>query len=136
MKNIKNTIAATTGLSLLAISNVALAASNWNWWTSAWLGASDFYKSNDGSRVTTSTQSFDQVIVTWIWWISGFLYLAAVIMGLWGAYNILTAGGDEEKVKKGKDIIIRAVLWIIAVFSVSIIMNFAIKALFNNTATA
>lgn len=134
MRKVKNTISAAAGLSLLAVSNVALAASAGT--TTAGMNSSNFYNSNNGSSLTTSTRSLDEVIVGWLGWISGFLYIAAVIMGLWGAYNILTAGGDEEKVKKGKDIIIRAVLWIIAVFSVSIIMNFAIKALFSNTATS
>lgn len=134
MRKVKNTISAAAGLSLLAVSNVALAASAGT--TTAGMNSSNFYNSNNGSSLTTSTRSLDEVIVGWLGWISGFLYIAAVIMWLWWAYNILTAGGDEEKVKKGKDIIIRAVLWIIAVFSVSIIMNFAIKALFSNTATS
>lgn len=29
-----------------------------------------------------------------------FLYLIAVVYAIWGGFNILTAGGDEEKVKK------------------------------------
>lgn len=134
MKKVKNTISAAAGLSLLAISNVALAASAGS--TTAGLNSGNFYSSNNGSALTTSTKDAPEVVSGWLVWLTWFLFFAAVIMGLWGAYNILTAGGDEEKVKKGKDIIIRAVLWIVAVFSVSIIMNFVIRALFSNTATA
>lgn len=134
MRKVKNTIYATAGLSLLAVSNVALAASAGT--TTAGMNSSNFYSSNNASALTTSTKDAPDIVSGWLVWITWFLFFAAVIMWLWWAYNILTAGGDEEKVKKGKDIIIRAVLWIIAVFSVSIIMNFVIKALFSNTATS
>lgn len=132
MKNLKNVTWAGLGLGLLAISNVALAASNW---TTKWLSSNDFYKSADGnnSSVTTTTASLDTIAAKWISWWAWFLYFAAVIMWLWWAYNILTAWGDEDKVKKGKDIIIRAVLWLIAVFLVSSIMNFVIQSLFGQT---
>lgn len=123
MKKVKNTISAAAGLSLLAVSNTALAVSSR-------INDSSAFKNGSGDELQTSWLGLDSVIGNMIVWISGFLYFAAVIMGLWGAYNILTAGGDEEKVKKGKDIIIRAVLWIIAVFLVSIIMNFVISSIF------
>ena len=83
MTKMKNTIKASVGLWLLAVSNVALAASN-------------------------SSSNYTR-------------------------WNILTAAGDEEKVKKGKDIIIRAVFWIVAIFSINIIMKFVIEALFSNS---
>lgn len=117
----KNTIKAGVGLSALAISNVAMAANM-------------FDKNSGGVEATiwTSKKSFDQLVLDWISYISGFLYLIAVVIGLWWAFNILTAAGDEDKVKKGKDIIVRAILWLIAVFAVSVIMRFVISALFTN----
>jgi len=56
-----------------------------------------------------SGQNADNVLETWIGYLTGFLYLIAVVMILWGAFNILTAAGDEEKVKKGKTVLMQAV---------------------------
>ena len=43
-------------------------------------------------------------------WILGFTALAAVAFALYGGYQILTAGWDDDKAKKGKTTLIRAVL--------------------------
>lgn len=121
MKKIWNTIKASIGLGLLATTNVTMAAGNvrfTNW---------------SEERLKTTDNPLDQVITNWINYISTFLGLIAVCIGLWWAFNILTAAGDEEKVKTGKAIIIRAVLWLVAVFAVNIIMRFVISALFNNS---
>jgi hypothetical protein len=50
----------------------------------------------------------DTVIQTWLGNLLSFLYLVAVLIAIWGGFNILTAAGDEEKVKKGKTILIQA----------------------------
>jgi hypothetical protein len=44
------------------------------------------------------------------------LVVISVIIGLAGAYNILTAGGVAEKVNKGRDLIIYAIIGIIVAF--------------------
>ncbi len=44
------------------------------------------------------------------------LIVVAVIIGLAGGYNILTAGGDAEKVNKGRDLILYAILGVIICF--------------------
>ena len=44
------------------------------------------------------------------------LIVIAVVMGLAGAYNILTAGGAAEKVNKGRDLIIYAIIGVIVAF--------------------
>ncbi len=44
-----------------------------------------------------------------------FLALLAVIYGIYGGFMILTAGGDEERVKKGRTIIIQVVIGIIVI---------------------
>lgn len=65
----------------------------------------------------------DQVAQQWIVNIMGFLALAAILYGLWGGFNILTAGGDEEKVKTWKTIIINALIWIVVIFLVGTIVR-------------
>ncbi len=63
----------------------------------------------------------------------GFLYLIAVIYGIYGGFLILTAAGDEERVKKGKTTLIHAVLGIIVIFLASTVIRFVIDALSNQS---
>lgn len=130
MKNVKNTIKASAGLGLLAISNVALATNT----TSTNVNTNKFMtQSWQASNLQTTQNTLDVVLVKWIWYITWFLGLIAIIIGLWWAFNILTAAWDEEKVKKGKDIIIRVIFWLVAIFSINIIMRFVINALFSQS---
>ncbi|RKW20595.1 hypothetical protein D8B46_09285 [Candidatus Gracilibacteria bacterium] len=68
----------------------------------------------------------DELTVNGIVYLMGFLYLVSIVYGLYGAWHILTAGGDDEKVKKGKTIIIRAVIGIVVIFSAYTIVNFVL----------
>lgn len=56
----------------------------------------------------------------------GLLYFIAVVFALYGGFQILTAGGDEEKVKKGKTTLIQAVLGLIVIFLASSIITWII----------
>jgi hypothetical protein len=58
----------------------------------------------------------DVVIQTWLQNLLTFLYLVAVLLGIWWGFNILTAAWDEEKVTKGKTILIQAIGWIVVIF--------------------
>ena len=68
----------------------------------------------------------DTVIQTWLSNLLGFLYLAAVLIAIWGGFNILTAAGDEEKVTKWKTILIQAMLWIVVIFLAGSIIDWLI----------
>jgi len=57
----------------------------------------------------------------------GLLYFVAVVFALWGGFQILTAGGDEEKVKKGKTTLIQAVIGLIVIFLASNIITWIIS---------
>ena len=124
MNKIKNTAKASVGLWLLAVNNLVMAASN--------KSSSTFNQWNTADKLETTNSTLDNMIINWISYITGFLYLVALIIGLWWAFNILTAAWDEDKVKTGKSII-RAVLWIVAIFAVNVIMRFVINALFSNS---
>lgn len=80
-----------------------------------------------------SNQTADNVLETWIGYLTGFLYLIAIAMILWGAFNILTAAGDEEKVKKGKTVLLQAVAGLIVVFLANSIILWVINGLFAST---
>jgi len=56
----------------------------------------------------------------------GLLYFVAIVFALYGGFQILTAGGDEEKVKKGKTTLIQAVLGLIVIFLASSIITWII----------
>lgn len=45
-----------------------------------------------------------------------FLTILAVMYALYGGFNILTAGGEEDKVKKGKTILIQALLGLVVIW--------------------
>lgn len=118
----KNTIKAWIGLTALAISNVALAVKSedsFRWW-------------NQATQYDYGWRSLPEQINTWLGYLTSFTLLVAVVIGLWWAFNILTAAWDEEKVKTWKSIILRAVFWIIAIFSIYMIMSFVISSLFTN----
>lgn len=68
--------------------------------------------------------TLDKLIENWVVYLLWFLYLVSVSYWLYWAFNILTAGSDDDKVEKWKKIIFRAVLWIIVIFSASIIAQF------------
>ncbi|MDD2907865.1 MAG: pilin [Candidatus Gracilibacteria bacterium] len=57
----------------------------------------------------------------------GLLYFVAVVFALYGGFQILTAGGDEEKVKSGKTTLVNAVIGLVVIFLASIIVNWIIS---------
>lgn len=106
MKKLKNALYAGAGLSLLAINSVSAIG--------------DQVQPDPEIRVDWSA---DTVIQKWIWTAMTFLMILAVIYGLWGGFNILTAAWDEEKVKTGKKVLINAVIWLLVIFLAGSIMQ-------------
>jgi hypothetical protein len=82
---------------------------------------------------TTATQLEDQTlpeaIQTYVNYIMTFLYLIAVMYAIWGGFLILTAGGDEEKVKKGKTILIQGAIGLFVVFIAATLVRFILGVL-------
>jgi len=81
-------------------------------------------KINNG--IVWNTNSAEVAIQNYIASALTFLYLAAVIYGLWGGFHILTAGWDDEKVGKGKKIIINALIGIVVIFLAGSIVQWLI----------
>lgn len=115
MKKLKNALYAGAGLSLLAINSVSAAIDP----------GKD--KVNDG--IEWSTETADVVIQTWITRLMTFLAIIAVIFALWGGFNILTAAWDEEKVKKGKTVLINAIIWLVVIFLAGSIIGWVLRIL-------
>lgn len=60
---------------------------------------------------------------------TNFLYLIAVGFALYGGFQILTAGGEDDKVKSGKKVLINAVLGLFVIFIASSLIKFVIESL-------
>ena len=74
----------------------------------------------------TSTNSAEVTFQTLIDRAMMFLALVAVAYGIWGGFQIITAGGDEEKVKKGRTILIQVVIGIIVIWLAGSIVKWVI----------
>lgn len=58
-----------------------------------------------------------------------FLYLVAVIYGLWGWLQILTAWGKDDQVKKWRTIIVQALIWLVVIWLASSIVQWLVSAI-------
>ncbi len=109
MRNFLYTLVA---FSLLGV-NYANAAI-WFWWE----------KVNETLKWSSGTA--DSAIQTLITNAIAFLYLVAVVYGLWGWFNILTAWGNDEKVKKWKTIIIQALIGLVVIWLASSVVSWVV----------
>ncbi len=105
-----------------------------SFYTIAWLALIGLNSANaaisTGNGVDSSLRTewtADTVIQSWLANLLTFLYLVAVILGIWGGFNILTASGDEEKVKKGKTIILQAIGWVVVIFLAGSIIDWLLN---------
>ncbi len=62
-----------------------------------------------------------------------FLYLVAVIYGLWGGFLILTAWGKEDNVKKWRTVIVQALIWLIVIYLASSIVQWLVNSILSTT---
>lgn len=74
----------------------------------------------------TSANTADQTVQTLIDRGMLFLSIIAVLYGIWGGFQIVTAGGDEEKVKKGRTILIQVVIGIIVIWLAGSIVKWVV----------
>ncbi|MDD3302953.1 MAG: pilin [Candidatus Gracilibacteria bacterium] len=58
-----------------------------------------------------------------------FLYLIAVVYALWGGFLILTAGGKDEQVKKGRTVIIQAAIGLVVIWLANSIVYFVVNSI-------
>ncbi len=60
-------------------------------------------------------ESPENITINVIQWALGFLGLVAVIMILWGGITWMTSAGNEEKVRKAKEILRAAIIGLIVI---------------------
>lgn len=82
-----------------------------------------------GALKGTETPLVDK-IQSMIVFLTNFLYLVAVAFVLYGGFLMLTAGGAEDQVKKGKTILMQAAMGLLVIFLASTFVTFILGSLF------
>ncbi len=109
MKNIiKSTAYSAVALSSIAYTNT-FARIDFEWWA----GKGDVSEKLKG---TWWDANFSDTIWSVVAFFLGFMALVAVIIFIYAGFLILTAGWDEDKVKKGKTTMINALIWIFVIW--------------------
>ncbi len=83
----------------------------------------------DAKQVTiagTSKNTADVTIQNLINNAMMYISILAVCYGIWGGFQIITAGGDEEKVKKGRTILIQVVIGILVIWIAGSIVKWVV----------
>ena len=117
--SMKNTIKAGLALAFAAQSQL-VSATEFDFRSNS--AAADTLVGGTSTNLVTTVTGIIQFLV-------GFLYLIAVIYGIYGGFLILTAAGDEERVKKGKTTLIHAIIGLIVIFLAANIISFIIDIL-------
>ena len=77
------------------------------------------------------TDSLEIALQNYVNYLMTFLYLIAVLYAIWGGFLILTAGGDEEKVKKWKTVLIHAGIGLFVIWIAATMVKFVLGILAN-----
>ena len=126
LANIAKLATAGVGLSTLAM-NSASAAINFQ---GAWSGAAIENKLKGDETTTLPT-----IIQNYVNYFIGFSALVAVIYGIYGGFIYLTAGGNDEQVKKAKTIFKQVAIGLVVIFLAYSVVEFVMSSL-RTSATA
>lgn len=94
-----------------AVSALQIAISN-AWW-GGWM---NFNPTWVQGWVKWTNNTADVAVQNLIGKLATFLTILAVMYALYWGFNILTAWGEEDKVKKGKTILTQALLWLVVIW--------------------
>jgi len=97
------------------------------------MAAIDIKKTSTAGNASNDNSSFITVVENLITYIIGLLYFVAVAFGLYAGFQILTASGDEEKVKAGKSTMINVAIGIVVIFLSSVIVNWLMSLVSSGT---
>lgn len=111
----KKIIYSIVWLSLLGINYVNAAISFW------WNKVDSALKWSNDSADVAGQKLISNVML--------FLYLVAVVYGLWGWFQILTAWWKEDNVKKWRTVIIQALMGLIVIWLASSIVQWLVTAI-------
>jgi Type IV secretion system pilin len=120
MNKLQSLALATTAMALTAESSFAAD------------GCGIFGCSNVGTPLQWGGGTADTLIQRLVGNAMMFLGLLGVLYGIWGGFQIVTAGGDEEKVKKGRTIIIQVAIGLLVIFIANSIVQFILQKILTN----
>jgi hypothetical protein len=121
MKNmIKKSLFSVAGVFLLAQNNFANAT----------IG---FWEEKVDKEVQGSGEWAEVAVQQLIANATVFLAILAVVLAIYGWFNILTAAGDEKKVTKGKTILIQALIWLVVIWLANSIVQWIVLWILNPT---
>ena len=111
---------------------------NWTWFQADWWNYVTEYKviwtDQWGTEWTTPRliQTVQKTInrVLWILW------LIALILCLWWGFQMLTAAGDDGKVKTWTKILKHAAIWLVVIWLSWILVSFIFRLINNNAVTS
>ena len=119
MRNIiKKSFYTTAWVSLVWLNTLNVFA--WAQWTFGQQNANTLAWSLEQKTLEESIQGYVNFLMT-------FLYLIAVLYALWGWFQILTAWGDDEKVKKWKTILIQWAIWLFVIWIAGTLVKFILR---------
>ncbi len=124
MKHLK-TIAASVGVAL-ATPFVALA-------TNPFQSGQQMVSDVGGKAGISGGGGLTDIIGNLINIFLGFLGLVFLVLMLYAGFQWMTAGGDEGKVKKAREVITQAIIGLIVVVAAYAISSFVLGSLFNAT---
>ncbi len=87
------------------------------------------FKQKDPNQLQGGTGAGEDAIMNLIAKFLGFVTLIAVVYCLWAGFQILTAGGDEEKVKTGRKIIIQVIIGIVVMWLAYSVVSWVVSSL-------
>ncbi len=89
--------------------------------------AINFGGGNVQSNVSGSSNTADTAVQNLVGNAMLFLGIVAVMYGLYGGFLILTAGGDDTKVKQGKTILIQVAIGLVVIFLANSIVQWVLS---------
>jgi len=95
-------------------------------------GASMFGWEKISEKIKGTPDSADVAVQNIVGNIMFFLGIIAVIYGVYGGFLILTAGGEDDKVKKGKSIIIQVTIGLVVIFLANSIVQWILTKILSN----
>lgn len=120
MDAIKKTSYGVAGVVLSSMASLnAFAQSDTTFWVNK---AATTSQNLENRPLSEAVQYYVNFLMT-------FLYLIAVLYALWGGFLILTAGGEDDKVTKGKTILIQWGLWLLVIWLAGTIVKWILSVL-------
>ncbi|NCP77011.1 hypothetical protein GW819_03830 [Candidatus Gracilibacteria bacterium] len=89
--------------------------------------AIDFGGAGVQANVSGSANTADKTIQNLVSNAMVFLGIIAVLYGIYGGFLILTAGGEDDKVKKGKTILIQVAIGLVVIFLANSIVQMVLS---------